>query len=86
MWKPIQAMMKISDLFIGQDPASGALPQLYAATMPDVQGGQYWGPDGFLEMAGHPTLVRSSKRSYDRHVQERLWAVSEESTGVTYPV
>jgi NAD(P)-dependent dehydrogenase (short-subunit alcohol dehydrogenase family) len=86
MWKPVQAMMKFSDLFIGQDPAKGALPQLYAATMPDVQGGQYWGPDGFLEMAGYPTLVRSSKKSYDQQVQERLWTVSEELTGVTYPV
>jgi NAD(P)-dependent dehydrogenase (short-subunit alcohol dehydrogenase family) len=86
MWKAVQAMMKFSDLFIGQDPAKGALPQLYAATMPDVQGGQYWGPDGFLEMAGHPTLVRSSKKSYDQQVQERLWTVSEELTGVTYPV
>ena len=86
MWKPVQAMMKFSDLFIGQDPAKGALPQLYAATMPDVQGGQYWGPDGFLEMAGYPTLVPSSKKSYDQQAQERLWTVSEELTGVTYPV
>ncbi|KAA0108217.1 SDR family NAD(P)-dependent oxidoreductase [Mycolicibacterium sp. P1-5] len=86
MWKPVQAMMKFADRFIGQDPAKGALPQLYTATMPDVQGGQYWGPDGFLEMAGYPTLVRSSKKSYDQEVQQRLWTVSEELTGVTYPV
>lgn len=86
MWKPVRAMMKFSDLFIGQDPAKGALPQLYAATMPDVQGGQYWGPDGFLEMAGCPTLVQSSKKSYDQSVQKRLWTVSEELTGVTYPI
>lgn len=86
MWKPVQVMMKFADRFIGQDPAKGALPQLYAATMPDVQGGQYWGPDGFLEMAGYPTLVRSSKKSYDQQAQERLWTVSEELTGVTYPV
>jgi NAD(P)-dependent dehydrogenase (short-subunit alcohol dehydrogenase family) len=86
MGKPVQTMMKFSDLFIGQDPAKGVLPQLYAATMPDVHGGQYWGPDGFLEMAGHPTLVRSSKKSYDQKVQSRLWTVSEELTGVTYPI
>ena len=86
MWKPIQALMKVSDLFIGQDPANGALPQLYAATMPDVRGGQYWGPDGFLEMAGRPTLVRSSKKSYDQPTQQRLWTVSEELTGVAYPI
>ena len=86
MWKPVQVMMKFTDLFIGQDPAKGALPQLYAATMPEVQGGQYWGPDGFLEMAGYPTLVRSSKKSYDQQAQQRLWTVSEELTGVTFPV
>ncbi|OBI04520.1 short-chain dehydrogenase [Mycolicibacter heraklionensis] len=86
MWKPVKAMMKFSDLFIGQDPAKGALPQLYAATMPDVRGGQYWGPDGFLEMAGYPTLVQSSRKSYDQSVQKRLWTVSEELTGVTYPI
>jgi NAD(P)-dependent dehydrogenase (short-subunit alcohol dehydrogenase family) len=86
MGGPIRAMQKFGDRFIGQDPAKGALPQLYAATMPDVRGGQYWGPDGFFEMAGYPTLVRSSKKSYDQGVQERLWMVSEELTGVTYPV
>lgn len=86
MGKPVQALMRFSDRFIGQDPAKGALPQLYAATMPDVQGGQYWGPNGFMEMAGYPTLVRSSKKSYDHEVQERLWGVSEELTGVTYPI
>jgi hypothetical protein len=37
-------------------------------------------------MAGYPTLVRSSKKSYDQQAQERLWTVSEELTGVTYPV
>ena len=86
MGKPIRVMQKFGDRFIGQDPAKGALPQLYAATMPDVQGGQYWGPDGFLEMAGYPTLVRSNRKSYDQQAQERLWTVSEELTGVTYPV
>lgn len=86
MSKPVQALMKLSGPFLGQDPANGALPQLYAATMPDVRGGQYWGPDGFLEMAGRPTLVRSNKKSYDQQVQERLWTVSEELSRVTYPI
>jgi NAD(P)-dependent dehydrogenase (short-subunit alcohol dehydrogenase family) len=64
----------------------GALPTLRAATDPAVKGGQYWGPDGFREMRGHPVLATSSAQSRDVAVQERLWKVSEELTGVTFPV
>lgn len=64
----------------------GALPTLRAATDPSVKGGQYWGPDGFRELRGHPVLVDSTKQSKDLAVQERLWKVSEELTGVTFPV
>ncbi|WP_099025503.1 SDR family NAD(P)-dependent oxidoreductase [Mycolicibacterium palauense] len=64
----------------------GALPTLRAATDPDVRGGQYYGPDGFRELRGHPKLVQSSRQSHDRAVQQRLWTVSEELTGVSYPV
>ena len=64
----------------------GALPTLRAATDPEVRGGQYYGPDGFRELRGHPVLVDSSKQSKDVAVQERLWKVSEELTGVTFPV
>jgi NAD(P)-dependent dehydrogenase (short-subunit alcohol dehydrogenase family) len=64
----------------------GALPTLRAATDPAVRGGQYYGPDGFRELRGHPVLVDSSKQSKDVAVQERLWKVSEELTGVTFPV
>ena len=64
----------------------GALPTLRAATDPAVQGGQYYGPDGFRELRGYPELVTSSAQSHDTAIQERLWSVSEELTGVTYPV
>jgi NAD(P)-dependent dehydrogenase (short-subunit alcohol dehydrogenase family) len=64
----------------------GALPTLRAATDPAVTGGQYWGPDGFREMRGYPVLAISSKQARDVALQERLWKVSEELTGVTYPV
>lgn len=69
-----------------QSPAMGALPTLRAATDPDVQGGQYYGPDGFLEQRGRPKLVKSSAHSHDPELQRRLWAVSEELTGVSYPI
>jgi NAD(P)-dependent dehydrogenase (short-subunit alcohol dehydrogenase family) len=70
---------------VAQDAATGALPQLRAATDPGVLGGQYYGPDGFTETRGHPKVVASSAKSHDVDVQRRLWAVSEELTGVVYP-
>jgi NAD(P)-dependent dehydrogenase (short-subunit alcohol dehydrogenase family) len=71
-------------LFQGAD--MGALPTLRAATDPGVLGGQYYGPDGFGEQRGYPKLVSSSDKSHDLDVQRRLWTVSEELTGVVYPV
>ena len=64
----------------------GALPVLRAATDPGVLGGQYYGPGGFFGARGYPELARSSRRSRDTAIQRRLWAVSEELTGVTFPV
>jgi NAD(P)-dependent dehydrogenase (short-subunit alcohol dehydrogenase family) len=75
----------VTPLF-SQDAAMGALPVLRAATDPSVLGGQYYGPGGFLGLRGYPKLVASSRRSHDEAVQRRLWAVSEELTGVTFPV
>jgi NAD(P)-dependent dehydrogenase (short-subunit alcohol dehydrogenase family) len=71
---------------IAQDAAMGALPTLRAATDPGVLGGQYYGPDGFGEVRGYPKVVSSSAKSHDLGLQRRLWAVSEELTGVVYPV
>jgi len=71
--------------FVAQEAAMGALPTLYAATAPDVRGGDYYGPDGFMERAGHPKKVSSNGRSRDEEVAERLWQVSQDLTGVTYP-
>ncbi|WP_123027034.1 SDR family NAD(P)-dependent oxidoreductase [Mycolicibacterium stellerae] len=69
-----------------QDPDMGALPTLRAATDPGVIGGQYFGPDGFGEQRGYPVVVASSRPSHDVAAQKRLWTVSEELTGVTFPV
>ena len=70
---------------ISQSAAMGALPTLRAATDPGVLGGEYYGPDGFGETRGYPKVVASSDKSHDVALQRRLWAVSEELTGVTYP-
>ncbi|MET7950444.1 SDR family NAD(P)-dependent oxidoreductase [Micromonospora sp. NPDC005324] len=71
---------------ITQPATAGALPTLRAATDPSVLGGQYYGPDGAAEARGYPRLVTSSPESYDVSVQQRLWAVSEDLTGVRFPV
>jgi NAD(P)-dependent dehydrogenase (short-subunit alcohol dehydrogenase family) len=68
---------------IGQSDAMGAEPTLYAATA-EVRGGAYVGPGGFRGMRGHPKLADSSAASKDEAVARRLWAISEELTGVRY--
>lgn len=71
---------------VAQPADKGALPTLRAATDPGVQGGQYYGPDGIGESRGHPKLVASSAQSHNEDIQRRLWSMSEELTGVTFPV
>jgi NAD(P)-dependent dehydrogenase (short-subunit alcohol dehydrogenase family) len=84
--RPLVPVFSVVEPVVAQDAATGALPTLRAATDPGVHGGQYFGPDGFGQMRGHPKVVASSLKSHDVEVQKRLWAVSEELTGVVYPV
>jgi len=83
----LQAQSALSMFFnpiIGQKPPMGALPTLYAATADGVQGGEYFGPDGFFELRGYPKRVTSNARSHDEAVAARLWQVSVDLTGVNY--
>jgi NAD(P)-dependent dehydrogenase (short-subunit alcohol dehydrogenase family) len=80
----LDRIMAVGNRLLAQSAAAGALPLLYAATMPDVEGGEYWGPRGLGELRGHPHRVRSSKASMDTDVASRLWATAEELTGVTF--
>lgn len=77
-------VMKLGNALFGQPAAMGALPQLYAATMPDVRGGEYYGPDRMGGSRGYPTRVRSNSSSRDEGVAAQLWALSENLTGVRY--
>jgi NAD(P)-dependent dehydrogenase (short-subunit alcohol dehydrogenase family) len=69
---------------MAQSAAMGALPTIYAATSSDVRGGDFVGPGGFMEQRGFPRKVHSNRRSHDAAVAARLWAVSEQLTGVSY--
>ena len=78
-------LMAIGNKVLAQSDEMGALPTLYAATQ-DLPGGSYVGPDGFQEQRGHPTLVGRSGRASDAGDARTLWELSEELTGVSFPL
>jgi NAD(P)-dependent dehydrogenase (short-subunit alcohol dehydrogenase family) len=78
------ALGAIGNRLIAQSAAMGALPILFAATQ-DLPGAAYVGPDSF-ELCGHPRLVGRSTAARDLDVAGRLWALSEELTGVRFPL
>jgi NAD(P)-dependent dehydrogenase (short-subunit alcohol dehydrogenase family) len=77
-------IMSLGNRLIAQSAERGALPILYAATMPDVRGGEFWGPDGPGELVGYPTRVGSSRSSRDGRTAVRLWERAEELTGAAF--
>lgn len=78
--------MRIANGLFAQPAAAGALPVLYAAAAPDVDGQSYYGPDGFLNMRGYPTTVEPAAVAQDEQIAQRLWDRSRELTGVSYPI
>jgi NAD(P)-dependent dehydrogenase (short-subunit alcohol dehydrogenase family) len=79
-----RAFMAIGNRVIAQSADMGALPSLYAATVPDLPSGSFVGPDGLLGGRGHPHVVSAAAKAYDREAWTRLWDLSEQLTGVTY--
>ena len=69
-----------------QDKSIGVLAVARAATDSDAAGGDYYGPSGPFQLTGHPVNVSSNEASCDRAAQDRLWIVSEQLTGVSYPL
>ncbi|WP_224391437.1 oxidoreductase [Pseudonocardia sp. ICBG1293] len=80
------ALMGVLNTLFAQSGAAGALPALFAATVPDLPGGAYIGPDGIGEARGNPRPVGSTAASHDRRVQRALWERAEELTRVTFPL
>lgn len=76
-------LAKLVNAVVTQPAARGALPQLYAATAPQVQGGDYVGPDGIGEMRGHPGPARRSAAALDAELARRLWEITAAETGVS---
>lgn len=81
----MQAAGVLASKLLGQSAEAGSWPLLYAATMPDAANGEYWGPDGKLEIRGRPARGTVWPHARDRADWRRLWTASEALTGVTYP-
>ncbi|MEO5876523.1 MAG: oxidoreductase [Streptosporangiaceae bacterium] len=75
----------IGSSLLAQSAADGALPSLRAAADPGVRPGEIYGPRGLFAMRGKPTTVKMTPRGNNTQVAARLWEVSTELTGVTYP-
>ena len=76
---------RIGNRFLAQDEDGGALPTLYAAVA-DVPGNSFAGPGGFMERRGGAKLVKRTAAAEDMDVARRLWDVSEQLTGVRFPL
>ena len=82
-------MERLTDLgnqVLAQSAEMGALPTLFAATSPGLPGGAYIGPSGPFEQHGYPVMVGRSKAALNDATARRLWAMSEELTGVRFPL
>ncbi|HEX6760381.1 MAG TPA: oxidoreductase [Propionibacteriaceae bacterium] len=75
----------IGNRLFAQTEEAGARPILYAASQ-DLPGASYVGPDGLGEHRGYPTLVGRSAAASDVEMAKRLWTLSEELTGVPFPL
>jgi NAD(P)-dependent dehydrogenase (short-subunit alcohol dehydrogenase family) len=83
--RSLDVLNVISNWLFAQDQESGALPTLYAAVA-DIPGNSFAGPGGFMEQRGAPKLVGRSAAAQDGATARRLWEVSEQLTGVTFPL
>ncbi len=79
-----KSLMDVSNNLFAQAPDMGALPSLYACTSGHVDGGCFYGPDGFRQLRGHPVQVGCSRRAHSEADASRLWTLSEDLTGVKY--
>ncbi|RMX67809.1 hypothetical protein KXD40_000646 [Peronospora effusa] len=67
----------IGILPVFQDARAGALPTLYAATGPDVESNDYYGPGNYFEIWGPPKRVQAKSTAHDETAARNLWDESE---------
>ncbi|HMP62051.1 MAG TPA: SDR family oxidoreductase [Phenylobacterium sp.] len=82
----LRRVMRAMLWFMFQPVPQGALPQLFAATAPEAQGGGYYGPDGRAELNGFPAPARVPRPAQDAEACVRLWRVAQDLTGLRFEV
>lgn len=80
-----KVVMALGNALLAQSAEMGALPVLYAATAAEVQGGDYFGPEGLFELFGYPVPVGAARRARDEAAARRLWERSETLTKTRFP-
>lgn len=78
-------LRKLMNLVL-QSAEMGALPTLFAATYPDLRGGEFIGPDGRGNHRGYPIITGEESNIFKQEISTRLWEYSEKVTGVKFPV
>ncbi|MCS5721335.1 SDR family NAD(P)-dependent oxidoreductase [Herbiconiux sp. CPCC 203407] len=68
---------------VGQGKDAGAWPLVAAAVDARAEGGQYWGPDGWRQLKGAPSVVDAKPYARDPAIGRALWAAAEHLTGVS---
>ncbi|MGA5761570.1 oxidoreductase [Nonomuraea bangladeshensis] len=74
----------ISERLLMGSAEGAAWPSLYAATSPHVRSGQFIGPAGRDQTSGTPEAAKLPKGADDPDQGRRLWAASEQLTGITF--
>lgn len=82
----VSAILSVVLPYLGQPASAGALPTMYAAASPDAKGGGFYGPMGAGEMKGPPGPAKINGLGRDMEIAKKLWAVTEELTGVKFEV
>jgi NAD(P)-dependent dehydrogenase (short-subunit alcohol dehydrogenase family) len=75
-------MLRLANWTMGMPVEVGARYQLYAATAPEVQGGEFYGPRYLIR--GEVARAGLTRRARDQQSAARLWQLSEQLTGVRY--
>jgi NAD(P)-dependent dehydrogenase (short-subunit alcohol dehydrogenase family) len=78
---PVKAFVRLA----AQSPEEGALSIVYAAVA-DIPGNSFIAPKHVVHMRGEPEIIKRSARASDPDTARRLWDLSEELTGTTFPL
>ncbi len=81
----VSTMMNIGNRFLAVSAAQGAKPTLMAL-LEDLPGNTFIGPTKLFGWRGEPGPNQRSEQADDLDAAARLWEVSEDLTGVRFPL